>query len=107
MAVLIDWVLRPILTGLASKFLYPEVIHPALMRVWKSREWKETTKIARRVVRFYNRPENDQLPDEIKRELAFEMIKEQLSLQDIEMKDNKINAAIVAAIEAEKVGGAK
>jgi len=104
---LIEWILKPILSGLASRFLYPEVIHPALMKIWKSKEWKETKKAARRAVKFYNRPENKQLPDEIKRELAFEMVKELLAVKEMEMKDNKIHAAISAAIEAEKVGGAK
>jgi hypothetical protein len=100
-----NWVLRPVLSLFASKFLYPEVIHPTLMKVWKRKEWKKTRDVARDVVRFYNLPVNDGLTDEQKRTLALEMVKTKLEALGIEMSDSKIDLAIIGAVNAEKAVG--
>jgi hypothetical protein len=100
---LITWILRPVLTLFASQFLYPEIIHPTLVKVWRSKDWKATKKYARNVVRFYNLDQNKDIPDDEKRALAFAMVKNKIKVHGFEMKDNRIHSAIVMAVESEKV----
>jgi len=99
----IEVLLRPILSSMASKFLYPEIVHPKLLEMKKGKDWKVTRDTARRVVKFYNRPENNAIPWELKVQLAFDMVKEQLHIQGIEVKDHTIMEAIIPAVTAEKV----
>jgi len=84
-----------------SRFLYPEILHPALNKLWRSRDWAKLKGFARDLVRFYN--DDKHIPNDLKRQAVYEIVKGKCDINGIKVSDSKINLAIELAVAAEKI----
>jgi hypothetical protein len=98
---LLNFLLKPLVSAALAKFVYPEIVHPTLLKLWRSRDWERVKKMARDTVVFYNH--DSRVPGDLKQRAALELVRSKARVAKIDISDSKINLAIELAVTAEKV----